>query len=36
LAGLASGIIGTGKDETFTPYQGKPCTIPKKLICIEY
>jgi len=36
LAGLATGITGTGKDETFTPYQGKPCNIPKKLICIEY
>lgn len=35
LGGLASGLTGTGINRTFTPYQGKDCSNPQKLLCIE-
>ena len=35
LGGLATGTVGEGADEVFTPYEGKHCNEPQKLMCIE-
>jgi len=35
LGGLSTGIVGNDKDAVFSAYQGKYCSTPQKLLCIE-
>lgn len=35
MGALAVGIYGEGMNETYSPYQGKYCKDPQRLICIE-